>query len=424
MNNKLFSIAASFMVGAFIFATAGLAPLYGGAAFGIATGVKMLVAKPIAGIAMNALDVSGISGFAEANKKELIATMVNGLDIVNDIMLQPNVKNKIKLPKLTIGNGFRPFSSSTDFGLGGDIKFTERELETRSGKRELLIDVRVMKDKYLAWRTNAGNGASKKFDDYEFAKFVWQQVIKGVQREINDETAYFGFDKSTATAYNAGNVYAANAVITFTPAAVGRVEYFKNISGSATTAGQSPDTHPAKWRNVTARAVAPGFELLINALITGGFAPTSTGAITSGTLALDAFKELFRDMPKPYQQSGVIIHCSYTDGDFLKDGIETNLSKYTTPDVSDMIKQGLIPIPGSNYKGWAKPVTWLGNSRRLIASPMMGTKSENLYIGTDLLSDMNDIKTKENLWTVEAGIACDLGFQIADIDALRLGDQA
>jgi hypothetical protein len=421
-------LTLTFFAGAFIGNAAGFDPTLAGSALAGAAGVKLIVfelvpGNQMKGLILNAFDLTGITGYADEHKRDLIATLVNELDIAKDVMVQPNVKNKMKLPKLLVLGGFRPFSSSTEFGDGGNLVISERELETKTGKRELLIDLRVFKDKYLAWRTNPGNSAKKEFDDYTFARFVWEQVIKDLQREINDETAYFGFDKASAAAYSEVATYAANAYITFTSG--GRTEYYKNISGSTTTAGQDPTDTPAKWRKVTARAVVPGIESHINAAITGGFAATSTGAISDGTTALAAFKELFRDMPVPYQRQGVIISASYTDRDFLLDGIETNLSKYTTPEVSDIMKQGMIPIPGTDYKGWVKPATWLTGSRRLIAGPMAaGYKHENIYMGTDLLSDMNEIETKRNLWTLEAGIACDLGFQIADLGALRVGDQA
>lgn len=91
------------------------------------------------------------------------------------------------------------------------------------------------------------------------------------------------------------------------------------------------------------------------------------------------------------------------------------------PNVGEM-----IPLPETMGKGWVKPATWLGTSRRLIAEPMAaGTqKGANIYMGTDLLSDANEIKTKENLWSLEAGIKMVLGFQIADLEAIWVGNQA
>lgn len=363
-------------------------------------------------------DVSAISAYADEHKRPLIATLVNGLDIAQDIQVIPNVKNKIQLTKLAVGNSFRPYSSTHE-PKTGNLVFSDRELATKTGKIDLLIDSNAFKDKHLAWRTSPGNRASKTFNDMDFAPFVWDQVIKGLQRELNDETAYFGFDSSATPTYSEAATYVANAYIKYTVNGV--VEYFQNISGSTTTAGQDPIDTPAKWQNVTARAVAPGLKSFIDAAISGGFAVTTTGAINSGATAVTAFKKLFRDMPAAYKNYGVIIHASYTDCEYLMDG-QSDIYKYTQADRTEPV----IQLFGTNGKCWVKPASWLGTSRRLIAEPLMpGTfQGMNLVMGTDLLSDANDIQTIPDVYTLKAGIKLDIGWQIQDLAALRLGDQA
>lgn len=416
---SIFSLALTFLVGAFFGSFAGI-PLGAGAAF---VGARLASAHfgvmPEKGVAFNAVDISAITDYADAHQRDLISTLVNGLDIARDILVIPNVKNKINLAKLTVGNGLRPYSRTKEF-KSGQLQFTDRQLITQTGKREIQIDYRDFKNSYLAWRTTPGNGASKDFNNMSFAQFVWDQVIKGVQREINDETAYFGFDRSDAVAYDAEDTYAVGDIISYTQNGV--LEYF--ICVSATTAGQSPDTHAAKWRYATARAVVPGIKHYIDEAITAGdLSEVATGAITDGATAKAAFKELFRSFTAAYKGGKVIVHASHTDCEFLLDGIE-NITKYTMPDVSALVKQGLIPIPGTNFNGWVKPATWLGDSRRLIAEPMApGGYGINLVMGTDLLSDANQIAQTKELWTIDAGIAVELGFQIQDLDALRINDQ-
>lgn len=362
--------------------------------------------------------VSAVTAYADEHKRDIFATLLNGLDIAQDITVIPNVKNKIALTKLSIGNGFRPYSATEEIKTG-QATFADRYLEVLLGKRELELDIRKLQDKHLAWRTSPGSRAAKTFNDLDFAPFVWQEVVNALKREVNDETAYFGFDKSTAVAFDAGDTYAAGDYITYTQSGV--TEYF--VCLATTTAGQDPDDTPAKWQNVTARAVAPGLKSYIDAAITGGFSATSTGAINSGSTAVAAFKELFRDMPVPYKNQGVIIHASYTDCEYLMDG-QSDVYKYTQADMG--LNGGAIQLFGTNGKCWVKPASWLGTSRRLIAEPMVpGTMmGANLVMGTDLLSDANDIKFDEGLWTVKAGISMAIGFQIQDLSALRLGDQA
>lgn len=421
MQAKFFkSYFFTLLMGALFAFIGGVNPAIGAGIFLVARMGLQHVALPT-GALFNAVDVSAITAYADEHKRDLIATLINGLDIAQDITVVPNVKNKVKLPKLSVGNGLRPYSSTTEF-KPGQLKFTDRELVTETGKRELLIDWRDFKNTYLAWRTSPGAKASKTFNDMTFSRFVWEQVIKNLQREINDETAYFGFDKGDAVAYSGAATYDPGDIITYTQNGV--LEYFINLA--TTTAGQSPDSNPEKWLYATARAVAPGLKTYVDQLIASTeLNEVAIGAITDGSTALAGFKELYRSHTPAYKRSGIVINASYTDCEFLLDGLEDKITKYTMTDVSGMVKMGLIPIPGTNGKGYAKPATWLGESRRMIAQPIMPntTMGLGLVLGTDLLSDLNDIKTKENLWTIEAGIAAQIGFQIPDPEAVRINDQ-
>jgi hypothetical protein len=258
-----------------------------------------------------------------------------------------------------------------------------------------------------------------------FAQFLWDQVIKHVAREVNDEVAYYGFDKSDAEAFDSGDTYTAGEYITFTSGGV--THYYLCLSN--TSAGESPTSAAAKWRKVTARAVVPGIKSILDTEISGGgITAVATGAVTATSgVALAAFLKLFRDFTPAYKNYGVIIHCSFTDWEFLLDDITTKQAMYTMADVSRMLEnEGMLPLPQTNRKAWVKPASWLGSSRRLIAEPLMpgSAKGENIVMGTDLLADANEIKTKENLWSLEAGIKFVLGFQIQDLSALRIGNQA
>jgi hypothetical protein len=369
------------------------------------------------------VDVSTISAYAANNQTALISTMINGLDIASDVMVQPGVKNKIPMPKLAVGNGFRPYSGVESFKQKG-LAYTSRDLEVKVGVRELMIDPEDYMGTYLAWVNSPGSAAAKK--DIPFAQFLWDQVIKATQREINDETAYLGFDKTTAVAYDIADPYVVGDYVTFASAtnnANSVLDYYKCISNAA--AGDTPDTDTDKWLYVTARAVVPGIESHILTGITATtISPVTTGAITATSgVAIAAFKELFRSFSAAIKSNGVIISCSYTDFEFLLDDLSDKY-KYVKDNVA---ANGFLILPDTNNKCMVKPASWLGTSRRLIAGPVMpgDARHMNLYMGTDLLSDANSISVKDSeLWTLKAGIKCRIGFQIQDLAALKVGDQS
>lgn len=376
--------------------------------------------------AYDSVDISAISKYAHKWQQTLITTLVNAMHISQDIAVIPNVKTSMKLPKLLVADGFRPYSATKEF-LSGDLLYTDRELKVTVGKRELLIDPEDYRATYLSTILSPGSAATKaKQALIPFVQFIWNEVIKKVAAEINDKTAYFGFDKTDATVYSAAQIYDPSdpALTYITFAQNGVTQYFKALA--ITVAGESPDTTPAKWQNVTAEAVAIGLKKIIEDEIgTGDIVEVGTGAITDGPSAEAAFKELFRSMSPAYKADNIIIHASYTDTEFYTDGVEDRITKYTMYDVSDITKKGLIPLLGSNGRGWIKPTTWLGDSRRLIAEPMQGNmpKGSNLVMGTDLLSDANQILTKDELWTLEAGLKMVLGWEISNLDAIAVNDQ-
>lgn len=379
-----------------------------------------------AGILADAVDVSGLTAYAGKNQKGLIATMVNMLDMAKDVMIMPNIKNKLRIGKLKVGAGVRPFSSTEEF-QDGDLQYTDRFIEVEAAKRELLIDPEEYRTTYLSEVLTAGSGANKK--EIPYAQFTWREVFKAMWAEVNDNTAWEGFDKADAVAFNAGATYSSGDYITYTPTGSTVKHWYKALS--ATVAGEDPDDTPAKWQKVTSSALFKGFGTRITEEVSGsGLSEVAIGAIdgTAG-VARGAFLELFRAMPQVYQRYGVVINCSFTDFNYLIDDIE-DISKYTRPSVTEGpgFAPNFIYLPNSNNKCIVKPATWI-TSRRLIAGPAKQAggewRNQALLFGTDLMSDMNQIITKESdLWTIKAGIKFLGGTQIANLEELQINDQA
>ena len=395
---------------------------YEAMALGLLAPMPFLFSPTTVLLALTAVDVTAISAFAANNQKPLISSLVNGLDIASDIMVQPNVKNKIPMPKLKVGNGIRPYLGSTEFKQS-DLTYTDRYLEVKLGKRELLIDPEDYRATYLAWANTPGSSAMEK--KIPFAQFMWNQVILAVQRELNDETSWKG-----DTAIQAKSLWAASPT-TYTVGdqvkfvVNGVNEFFQCVTNAG--ADESPATHPAKWLNITARAVSDGIEKLVLAGISGSqISPVTTGAVSDGAGALTAAKKLFRAFTPAYKNHGIIEHVSFTDFELLLDGLST-VYRYTQKDVKPGETPPYVVLPETGGKCIVKPATWLGTSRRMVAEPIMpgdaSGRGANIYLGTDLLSDMSQINTKQNLWTLEAGLKFAIGFQIQDMEAIRVGDQ-
>jgi hypothetical protein len=407
---KVFNFLMVALFSMIVMSVAGPLPVLaiGGLAGAANHALKMGIITPVKGALFTSVDVSALAAYAGDYEKQLFSTMVNGLDIANDITVMPNIKHKKNLTKLTATANAKPFSTTEEYA--GALKYAPRVLEVRPGKVELLIDLEEYRETWQAEQMGPGSGANK--NNIPFAAYVWDQVFKSLGSEINDRTAYFGIDKDDAAAFDPGVAYAVGDIVTFESNSI--THYYR--ANTATLAGESPATHPAKWDNVSAEAIAEGLGAKLEAEVTAAnLSEVALGAVTTGAEALAAQRELFRSLSPKYKNMGVTLYQSFTDYELLMDGIEDKITKYTKDDNTP------VYLPGTDRKCLVKPCTWLAGSRRLIASP-----KPNILMGTDLLSDMNDIKVLENakLWTMPVGIKFLVGFQIRDLEAITIGDQS
>ncbi len=390
---------------------------------GVITGLNLFIKVPSGVLLAKGEDISALTSYSGKHLNRLLLTMVNTLSAAQDFTMMLNIKNKLRIGKLDVSNGIRPFSSEEEFGTG-DLVYTDRFLEVEPFKREIQIDIESYRQTYLSEFISAGSAATKdKRSQIPFAQFTMEAILKKVAAELNNNTVYNGFDGSATSAWATGSTYSVGDRVTFTQSS--RKEWFECVT--ATAAAESPDTHAAKWKKVTAQAIVKGINTIIGEEITASkISPVAIGAITTKAEALDGNIELFRSMDQPYQDGGVVINQSYTDFNLLLDAIDDH-AKYVEYDKTTRQVKHII-VPRTNNKCVAKPGTWI-TGRRLIAGPsrIEGSNVRNmaLLFGTDLLSDLNQIEfDTSHLWLLEMGLKALAGFQIANVDEIAVSDQA
>lgn len=305
--------------------------------------------------------VSALTAYAGKFQKKLFSTLFNGLDVRNDITLIPGVKNKEIMTKLTVAQGVRPFNSTYN-PPGDELTYTDRVLEVKAAKRELRIDPEKYRTTYLSEALAAGSGANKM--EIPFAEYTWNEVMKGIARDINDAC------------------------------------YLASYNAAGTTPG----------------AICDGLGTIIAAEITAtNITAVGTGAVTSAN-AVTKFEQMYKALPVAYQNTLTYMYCSYTN---YFNYIEHYRATYGgNVDNAGLTQEGAY-LKISGGKCIIKPCTWMGTSNRLIL-----TVKENLLMGTDLLSDAQEIKMTPAMWTIDAGVKFLIGFQIRDLGAIKVNDQA
>lgn len=355
-------------------------------------------------------DLSLLAAYPGEYRLELIKKLYNALALESEgISVVPNVKSAMPLHKLVVKKGAKPYTG-TFKSKGGDIAFEPRVLSVDKAQRDLSVEP----SKYLQTFMEKLRGAGENTNNMTipFAQHMWEGVLEELATEINLETVFHGVGKAGFAAYGAGTAYAVGDLMKYTQD--GELRYFRCIV--ATTAGQNPDTHPAKWDWAGARAITTGFGKIITDEITATtITPVATGAITSSN-AYAKFTQLFRSHLEPVKMGKhgqVTTLCSVTDYESLTDDYEDKIKKNFEE------VDGVIYLAKTNRVNRIQPVSWLSGSRRLIS-----TLKGNLLAGTDQLNDMNVIKTIEQMYSIDAAVSFMLGFEIQDLDALRVNDQA
>jgi hypothetical protein len=354
-------------------------------------------------------NLTALAAYAGKYEKALMAKMYKELALAADgIQVIPGVKSALKLTRLIVGKGIKPYTGKF-VSMDDQLKYAERTLTVEKGQRDIEIEPEKYRTTWMSEITPGTQEASNKA--IPFSQFTWDTIMKENAEEIV-EMLYFGVGKSAFAAYAAGTAYSVGDLIYFNNTnAQNETQYYKCVT--ATSAGQSPITHPDKWQWAGNLAVNKGYNALIQDAITNeGFDEiASTGAITS-TDAYAQFTAVWRKQKEQVKQKGAFVYCSVNAMEMLMDDYENKIKKNF--DEVD----GIIYLAKTNRKAIVKPVSWLSGSGRLICTP-----ANNLLLGTDALSDLNGIQNIAKHYTLESSLSFVIGGQVRDLDALTINDQ-
>ena len=248
--------------------------------------------------------------------------------------------------------------------------------------------------------------------DVPFAPWVWTQEFATLAEEIHD-AFYFAEYHADAAAFDSGDTYASGDFVNF------ENNIFK--ANDTTTAGQSPTSTPAKWDNVDADVVFDGPGTIIAAEITAGNLTNviTTGAITS-TNGVASLQAVSHGAPIKVRNKGLIQYISFGSYENYIADHNTRYGSGNGVGGSDLEENpDGVYLKGSARKVFIKPVTWMGDSGRVIQ-----TFKANMLVGGNIISDANKIGKKvETLHGFKAITKFLLGFNVADLEVLYVNDQ-
>lgn len=353
-------------------------------------------------------EVQAIAKWAGMYSKKMTMQMLNSLDIFKDLNSDRMVSRQGKLlPKFKAQGGLRPLNINITSNGANQRQWSGRKLFVWDGMKIFNIRPDELIGSFQS--DMLAPGAVQ----IPFAQWVWEREMEKLASEINDNF-YLAENTESRTPFDAGIAYTYSATtpqyITYGP--------FEDVYKlkATTTAGQTPETHPAKWELFNAKGICDGPGTIIAREITAGnLTPIVTGAITDAN-ALDKIELMYTGMTVAHQNAGGVV---FVGPDVYRKYLNQERTKYgntvSSPDFGD----GKKYIYGTGKKWEIRQCSWMGSSQRIIM-----TQFENTQVGTNLADTPGITKSVEVLHGTDSVSKFLLGFQFADLENLYVNDQA
>jgi hypothetical protein len=349
-------------------------------------------------------DISAIKKYIEVYDRTLINQMLNGLDIAKDLPVLRDVREPRHLKKMSVGPGIRRTNTSIEKAKGGRT-WSERILTPQGAMKIISMIPEEVRESFMSSMLDPNA------KDIPFAQWVWEQEFAKIASEINDN-----FYKSK----NPGTIAAFNPLTVYTE---GNLVYFQEIVYECideTTAGQSPETHPAKWQDVDNQVLCDGPNTIIEAELTAGnLLVSGSGGTFDEESAYDAFMDIWDTVTEAHKNQGMVAHVSY---DVLSD-LALNLNSLFGSGVGvggvDVEEGKSFKLKNTGGRLTVVPHTWMNDSKRIII-----THPGNAVLGMNQVGDANKVgKVVEKLHGYDAIVKLMLGFQFRDLENLYVNDQ-
>jgi hypothetical protein len=359
-------------------------------------------------------DITAISNYAGQYQQGIIRKIYNEVSMAQDATVMRNLTAPRIMWNYEAEKGWRPLDISIKNAperVQG--KFKARTITPKIGMKMLNIIPEELRDTFFSEQLSE---TAKEYPG-GFAQYFWEEQAMKTADEI-DTYSYFGVDAEDVTAYSGATAYTVGTLMKYNKG------FYKCIV--ATTAGQTPDSHPAKWEDVNARCVVKGWGTIIaEEIAASNIVPVNLGTITDTDGFDQIDEELYFSIPEKVRMAkGIDIEILCSDNTLQKRNTAL-LTKYPyAKDVTQNEGNTSGYIWKSNGKARIKACTWLAGSERIIVN-ISQRGQKNLVMGTNILSNYNTIgEIIKGHWGYEVSMKSILAYQIADLQYFYCNERA
>lgn len=356
-----------------------------------------------------ATDISAIEGYIHKQDRKLINQMLNGLDIANDPSVQVlrNVREPLDMNKMIVDKGARPLNTDIETAKGGR-DWSRRTLTPYGAMKIIKIIPEEVRKTFMSEMLDVNA------KELPFGQWVWEQEFAKLQSEINDNFYLAKYHNNPVT-FSPSATYAANALVYFNEV------IYKNISAGTTTAGESPISAAAKWKDVDNEVLLDGpHELITLALASQGLLVAGSGGAYGEDSAYAAFMDQWSVIPEAHKNKGMIAKVSFGTAQDLAINVNKLFGSGAGIGNVDIEEGRPFKLKGTGGRLTIEPATWMKSSRRIIM-----THRGNMVLGTNQAGDTNKVgESVKTLHGYRAIIKWMMGFQFRDLETLYVNDQA
>ena len=351
-----------------------------------------------------ATDITAIKGYIVKQDRQLINEMLNGLDLVKDLIVRRNVTEPLELNKMTVDNGARPLNLDIETAKSGR-KWAKRTLTPQPAMKIIKMIPEELRETFMSDMLDINA------KEMPFAQWVWQQEFAKIAEEINNNF-YYSKLHGNPEEWASGDPYAVDDLVYFNEV------IYKCVT--ITTAGESPATSTAKWEDVDNQVICTGpNELIKTAIASEGLLTMNTGTFND-TDAYEYVKEMWAAIPEAQKNEGMEANVSFGVHEDISTRSNTLFGSGKGISGVDIEEGRQFAMKGTSGRLIIKPRTWMRGSRRVIIS-----KPGNLIVGMNQISDVNKVgKMVETLHGFRAIVKWMIGAQFRDLGNLYLNDQA
>lgn len=376
----------------------------------LAAGIVQSIAMPnqsnMLFMGVPSTNVDAVAKWAGMYSKQMLNQMLNGLDILADNKVDRMVSRNGKLlPKFTALKGMRPL----------DVNIEENNAAERNigGRMLYVYDMmklfKIVPDEEALLESFMSDMIAPGAKEIPYAQWIWQKEMEKLASEVNDNF-WLQRNNRSAPTFSPSATYTAGQYVRFGDTA----DYYRCVTN--TSAGESPTTHPAKWAQENHLVSFDGpAKIIADAITASQISPVITGAISTSN-AGDRIQTMYDTMTVAHRNAGGHVKFSW---DVYQKYLEWEKAEFPYVNNQSM-GDGIKYVYGSAKKWVIKPCTWMGTSQRIV----FDVKNENLVVGTNLVNTPGVTNTVPKLHGYLSVAKWLLGFQIADLEALYVNDQA